>query len=127
MAKWERLVVYSLLLVALFMGFRSNQQLITAMEGVSEEIRAKRFVVVNELGREMVVLDSSREGGGLVVLNNEGMPVGALGAGAAGGGVFGLWNPRGDERISMGSTTQDHGGIWVYDRNGKDIRFYGHR
>ncbi len=40
MAKWERLVVYSLLMVALFMGFRNNQQLITAMEGVPEEIRA---------------------------------------------------------------------------------------
>jgi len=58
MSKWERIIVYSLLLLALFLA-------LTSRFGVVEEVRAKRIVVINDNGSVGAVL--ANNGKGLVV------------------------------------------------------------
>lgn len=63
MARLERVIVYTLLLVALFLGLRNGQEPLTAAESVLDEIRAKRIVVVDDEGRERICLEVHSDGG----------------------------------------------------------------
>ncbi|NPV54738.1 MAG: hypothetical protein HPY71_14685 [Firmicutes bacterium] len=63
MAKWERYIVYPLLFVALFFGVVRETWVLQAAESIVDEIRARRMVVVDEAGRELVVLYTNEDGG----------------------------------------------------------------
>ncbi len=141
------------------------------MEGVPDEIRARKFVVVDEKGERIAVLEFTEEGhGALGLLNNNGVtqvelvagensgvafnaPDGNLRAaivlegGVAGlllvdpkgtpqvtaaatgeeGGIIDLRAEKGYERIFLGSTRDNHGAIWVFDKYGENPQSYGHR
>ena len=57
MAKWERLVVYSLLFVSLYLGLKDySADVLQAQTGVVQEIRTNRVVVVDKQGRDRIVL-----------------------------------------------------------------------
>ncbi|NPV81465.1 MAG: hypothetical protein HPY52_14575 [Firmicutes bacterium] len=93
MAKWERYIVYPLLFVALFFGVARETRVLQAAESIVDEIRARRIVVVDEAGREQVVLRSAardREweaGGQIEVFNKEGKRQLALGVTIGGGAI----------------------------------------
>ncbi len=99
MARWERLIIYPVLMVFLFslvtgLGFPVLQ----ADPEIREEIRAKRIALVNEENEE----------------------IGVLRVNPAGGGRLGLFNSEGQELISLGETSTGNGAIIVYDKDGRN-------
>lgn len=72
MAKWERYIVYPLLFVALFFGVARETRMLQAAESIVDEIRARRVVVVDEAGRERVVIRGDENGGQLEMFNKGG-------------------------------------------------------
>jgi hypothetical protein len=60
MSKWERIIVYPLLLLTLFLALTSHF-------GIVEEVKARRVVVVNDDGSIGAIL--ANNGKGLVVYN----------------------------------------------------------
>lgn len=139
MAKWERYIVYPLLMVALFFGLSRETRVLDAAQGVIDEIRARRVVVVDEDGQEQVVLETDYGGDGrlsvnnsrgtemvslrvapyggtLVVFNNAGTPVGLLRA-YENGGVFGISNNAGT--LVSGLRADENGGaLSIYNSKG---------
>jgi len=100
LARWERLIIYPLLMVFLF-ALISGFPALQADPEVKEEIRAKRIALVNEENNEVAVLRVN----------------------PAGGGRLGIFNSQGQELLSLGETSQGNGAILVYDKDGQNPIF----
>ena len=103
-----------------------------------------RIDVYNEKNTRVVSLDSFRGGGSLDVYNEQGAFVvsldsfggdGSLSVNDRGGklmanlnaydgGSLSLYNPKGGERASLYVNTNDHAGLWLYDKYGEESRAY---
>jgi len=57
--------------------------------------------------------------------NKEGDVGTMMGTGKEGGSIF-TNNKNGHSLVDIFHTQEGHGGIWVYDREGKNHAFYGH-
>ena len=91
MAKWERLIVYPLLLVALFFGVSSNNgTMLEATETVEDEIRTRRVVIVGDDGQTKAVLGVNEQDGG----------------------SLNLWGP--EETFILLSTTREQSGLHLH-------------
>lgn len=97
LARWERLIIYPLLMVFLFALIAGLPSLHADPE-IKEEIRARRIALVNENNDEIAVLRVN----------------------PAGGARFGLFNSEGLELVSLGETSQGNGAVIIYDKNGEN-------
>lgn len=114
-----------------------------ASEGIPDVIRARKFVVVSEEGREVVVIKSWKYGGWfqikssdgiksthllshdgkglgrLDIKNKEGKNIFFVGADVVGNGAVSLNNKEGKGIITLGFTVTDNGHLVVKSREGK--------
>ncbi len=100
MARWERLIIYPLLMVcllAIITGIPSLQ----ADPEIQEEVRARRIALINDNNDEVAVMRVN----------------------PAGGGRIGLFNSAGEELISLGETSEGNGAILIYDKDGENPIF----
>ena len=98
MAKWERFIVYPLLLVALFLSVSNSERVLEATESVADEVRARRIVVVGEKGNNGIVLDTN----------------------FLGGGSLSIYDPAGEQEILLDSIGIG-GSLSLYNRNGTNV------
>ncbi len=96
MARWERLIIYPLLMVC-FLAIITGIPSLQADPEILEEVRARRISLVNDNNDEVAVLRVN----------------------PAGGGRIGLFNSAGEELISLGETSKGDGAILIYDKDGE--------
>ena len=121
MKAFERIFLYSVLAVLVFYVFLVDGN-VESKVAIQEEIRARRIVIVNDEGQEVIMLcaDSRTGGGGRVdILNGNGTSGLFMSAGKKGGGI-GVKDKYGNLVISM-FAVEDTGTIAVCDRDGKVI------
>ena len=70
MKAFERIFLYSLLAVLIFYVFLVGNK-VESQVAIQEEIRARRIVIVNGAGQEVVELGANKNGGIISVANNE--------------------------------------------------------
>ncbi|SDM36021.1 hypothetical protein [Halarsenatibacter silvermanii] len=146
MHKYERFIIYPLLIAALFYGFSGGEMDTTAQkyydEILSGRITAENITVtesldvLNEEGKFSASLTQNPEGKGELILNNsEGEKRIKMGTGrdGGGGGMLSVYNNHGNIVIHATQTLPDdegegggHGGILIYDRDGEEFRSYDH-
>src|SRR5690606_4355917 len=92
MSKYERLIIYPLLFLALFSAL-TGVNIVSATQQVWDRIVAREVVIVNDEGQEVAVLkyDQEKENPSLELFNNAGDRVVSLLA-YADGGIVGLFN-----------------------------------
>jgi len=121
MKAFERIFLYSVLAVLVFYVFLVDGN-VESKVAIQEEIRARRIIIVNDEGQEVIMLcaDSRTGGGGRVdILNGNGTSGLFMSAGKKGGGI-GVKDKYGNLVISM-FAVEDTGTIAVCDRDGKVI------
>jgi len=117
----ERIFLYSALAILVFYVFLVDGN-VESKVAIQEEIRARRIIIVNDEGQEVIMLcaDSRTGGGGRVdILNGNGTSGLFMSAGKKGGGI-GVKDKYGNLVISM-FAVEDTGTIAVCDRDGKVI------
>jgi hypothetical protein len=83
---------------------------------VVQDIRARKIVIVDDKGKEMVHLLTGVHGGVLNLFSSNGIPVVRIGAGEKGGKVA-LADPKGDQYLQL--TSEETGGeVVVSDKKG---------
>ena len=121
MKAFERIFLYSVLAILVFYVFLVDNK-VESQVAIQEEIRARRIIIVNDEGQEVIMLcaDSRTGGGGRVdILNGNGTSGLFMSAGKKGGGI-GVKDKYGNLVISM-FAVEDTGTIAVCDRDGKVI------
>ena len=86
MSKYERLIIYPLLFLALFSAL-TGVNIVNATQQVLERIVAREIVVVNDEGQEVAVLkyDEQKQNASFEMFNNDGRRVVSLLSYADGG------------------------------------------
>ena len=141
MHKYERFIIYPLLILALFYGMAGNQ-VMTSAQKVYDEIVTKDIKVVNNQGEEVLRMGVGTSGNGLLtVYDNDGEELIYLGAytyngeenGKESAGLITVSNKYNETVIGLGITKPDedghggnHGVIAVFDRYGENPASYGH-
>jgi len=83
----ERIFLYSVLAILVFYVFLVDNK-VESQVAIQEEIRARRIVIVNDEGREVVLLSASKDGNGAIVIcNKDGTPAAFMGANEYGGAM----------------------------------------
>lgn len=121
MKKLERILIYSVLAILVFYVFLVDGN-VESQVVIQEEIRARRIIIVNDEGQEVIMLcaDSRTGGGGRVdILNGNGTSGLFMSAGKKGGGI-GVKDKYGNLVITI-FTVENKGTIAVCDRDGKVI------
>jgi len=122
MKAFERIFLYSVLAILVFYVFLVDGN-VESKVAIQEEIRARRIVIVNDEGREVVLLcaDSRTGGGGRIdILNGNGTSGAIMSAGKKGGGIA-INNKYGELAIFMFTNYEDEGMVGVCNRDGKYI------
>ena len=70
MKKLERIFLYSMLAILFFYVFLVDGN-VESQEAIQEEIRARRIVIVNDAGQEVVKLLTNNEDNGVVQIYNK--------------------------------------------------------
>jgi len=96
MHKYERFIIYPLLIVALFYGFAGEQMGTTAQE-VMDKLVVREISVVNSRNNEVINI------------GNRGM---------FGGGSFEIYNATNNAIVTLSSTIEGSGAIEVYGKEG---------
>ena len=93
-----------------------------AAEGVPEALRARKFVVVNEQGREVVVIGSSKSGGMVATYPAKGImwPSVLIAHGRKGDGQLEISNKKNQLIIIAGAQVKGDGILRIADRAGKN-------
>jgi len=140
MKKFERIFLYSMLAILFFYVFLVDGN-VESQEVVQQEIRARRIIIVNDLGQEVVELSINVKNNGLVVIynksgnvvagmganedagiitahNKDGKTVAVMGA-SEDGGIITVVNKDGNAVIGMGADENDNGEIVVFSKSRK--------
>lgn len=114
MSKYERLIIYPLLFLALFASL-TGVNLANATQQWFERIVAREVVIVNDEGQEVAVLkyDQDKENPSFELFNNEGRRVVSL-LSYADGGAVGIFNQEGHLTAAI-QNEADAGAILVYN------------
>ena len=92
--------------------------LITNLNGVHSSVRANRFIVVNQDGKEVVHLTETTVGNGVVItLNGKGQTLVTLTATTDGEGMVITENGKGQTLVRLGANTDGEGRVTT--KNGK--------
>lgn len=138
MHKYERFIIYPLLILALFYGMAGDQVMTSATQ-VYNEIVAKDISILNNKGELAMRMTSDVNGSGQIRLyDNEGRQLIYLGGNDVKknedpGGLITVSNKYHNKVISLSETLPDenekgpyHGIIYVFDRYGESHNSYGH-
>ncbi len=134
MTKYERFIIYPLLILSLvtsfvgmdFAGAASMVEDLVMGEIEAEKIQVERLEVVDEEGEVMIVLGRGNHGGsGLAMYDQWGRSQLVLEA-AMKGGMLVVRNSRNNHVASVGVSEKDEGGLWVFDKEGEDSTHYGY-
>lgn len=83
----ERIFFYSVLAILVFYVFLVDNN-VESQGAIQEEIRARRIVIYNDAGQEVVWLSADKDGyGGIVIDNKDGTPVAGMVADENGGSI----------------------------------------
>ena len=116
MKAFERIFLYSVLAILVFYVFLVDDN-VESKVAIQEAIRARIITIVNDEGRDVVILWTNKDGDGLIsVINKDGAPVVYMGADED-GGVIGVGNKDGIRVVGMGAY-KDDGIIRVYSKQG---------
>lgn len=156
MARFERFIIYPLLLLCLLymaidkdpLSARDSEvyyesivadkitaSMITADDiTIKEELLAlgsivtlKELILLNEEGQRMVILSINAEAGGsLEIFNQEGRRAADLSTFNQ-SGLLMLSNGEGEIILRLGEDREGHGLIGVFDREGGSPSYYGHQ
>jgi hypothetical protein len=105
MKKLERIFLYTVLAILVFYVFLVDNNA-ESQVAIQEEIRAKRIVIVNDAGQEVVKLLTNDEDNGVVQIHN---------------GVVQIFNKDGSLVAEMRVSKNDNGEILVANKNHKVI------
>ena len=110
-----RIITFSLAAVVLaLIGIAA-----TSPKETSEEIRAKKLVIVNDQGKESILLTAGKQGGGLVLFDDVGHPMVIAGCQETGGN-FAVMRKGGGEFLR--AVSEGMGGQFSFvDKSGKKI------
>ena len=135
MHKYERFIIYPLLILALFYGM-AGDQVMTSAQKVYDEIVAKNISIVNEQGERILLIGNDVNGSGSIDLyDNEGDKLIGLGSSSNEGmsGLVTVYNKYHNKVIYLTQTLPNeerkggyHGIIAVLDRYGENPATYGH-
>ncbi|MBA7692345.1 hypothetical protein ES703_100912 [subsurface metagenome] len=116
MKKFERFIIYPLLIVALFYII-SGQQIIISAENILDKLVVREIFVVNDRGQEVVNISANNGGGGSIwTLNKDGVVGTSMGS-VSDGGIITTYNK--DGVIGAFITSDDTGGlICTFNKNG---------
>lgn len=116
MKKFERFIIYPLLIVALFYII-SGQQIIISAENILDKLVVREIFVVNDSGQEVVNISANNDGGGSIwTLNKDGVVGTSMGS-VSDGGIITTYNR--DGVIGAFITSDDTGGlICTFNKNG---------
>jgi len=101
----ERIFLYSALAILFFYVFLVDGN-VESKVAIQEEIRARRIVIVNDTGQEVVKLLTNDEDNGVVQIHN---------------GVVQIYNKNGTLVAEMRVSKNDNGEILVGNKNNKVI------
>jgi len=105
MKAFERIFLYSVLAILVFYVFLVDNK-VESKVAIQEEIRARRIVIVNDAGQEVVKLLTNDEDNGVVQIHN---------------GVVQIYNKDGTLVAEMRVSKNDNGEILVGNKNNKVI------
>lgn len=105
MKVFERIFLYAVLAILMFYVFLVDGN-VESKVAIQEEIRARRIVIVNDAGREVVKLLTNDEDNGVVQIYN---------------GVVQIYNKYGTLVAEMRVSKNDNGEILVGNKNHKVI------
>ena len=147
MSKYERLLIYPLLILALAYSFLGNPAMQASQEtAVFNRIEASDIVIKNDQGTKVVSLGSTSLNGGIVrtfnedgvlgtymvtefggsvvTFNTDGVGVARI-RGVNGGGELGLYNKNEVPGIIIGATPDSGGGIMTLNKEGNNSVLIG--
>ena len=120
MKAFERIFLYSMLAVLIFYVFLVDEN-VESKVAIQEEIKARRIVIVNGAGQEVVeLLTDDKNNGGVIIYNKDGTPV-AFMAAIESCGMMSVAHKDGNAVVAMGINKNDNGEIGVFDKYGKVI------
>lgn len=126
MSKYERLIIYPLLLIALFSAL-TGVNVVNATQQILDKIVAREIVVVNNEGNTVASLkyDQRKENVSLELFSDEGVRVVSLLA-YEDGGAIGVFNHEG--YLTTAIQNEAHaGGIFLYNGTSKETKLVGLR
>lgn len=126
MSKYERLVIYPLLFIALFCAL-TGVNVVNATQQILDKIVAREVVVVNNAGNTVASLkyDESKDNVSLELFNNEGVRVVSLLA-YDDGGAIGVFNQEGHLTAAVQNEAQA-GSLYLYNGTSKKTKLVGLR
>jgi len=124
MKAFERIFLYSILAVLVFCVFLVDEN-VESKSAIQEEILAKRISIVNNEGKEVVLLSASGEDDGAIIIYNKGgTPVALIGA-SKDGGIMGVTNKGGAPVVIMRTTEYGNGDIVINNKGGASVAGMG--
>lgn len=149
MSKYERFIIYPLLVVALVYAFIGTPVIKARQETeVFDRIEAKEIVIKNDHDIEVVAISFYDEGGGIWTSSKDGIlgtgMITDLGGGSIttynknnvwgttifsgdeGGGIV-VYNKNSQPVVAISPIPEGHGGISIIDRSGQYFTLYGHK
>ncbi|NLJ79763.1 MAG: hypothetical protein GX335_01910 [Firmicutes bacterium] len=121
MSKYERWIVYPLLLIALFYSLTGGN-VVKATQELLEKIVTKELVVVNDEGKEMASLkyDSARDDIRFELYNKEGKRVVSL-LSYGEGGAIGIFNNQGHLTAAL-QNDEETGALYIFNGTKKETK-----
>jgi len=84
-------------------------------------VKAKRFEVIGDNGRMMVMLTSDRDFGLIAVVNSKKNPLVSIGADNSGNGIIRTHNPKGKQLVYIGAAPHKSGLVKINNSAGKHL------
>ena len=119
MKAFERILLYSVLAVLVFYVFLVDGN-VESQVAIQKDIRARRIVIVNDAGQEVVWLFANEDGNGVIgVCNKDGTTVAGMGVSES-GGTMEIYNDGGREVVLLSADSRTGGGgrVDILDGNG---------
>jgi len=117
MKAFERIFLYSILAVLVFYVFLVDGN-VESKVAIQEKIYARRIVIVNDAGQEIVWLFANKDGNGVIgVCNKDGTTTAGIGASES-GGTMEIYNDEGQKVVVLCADSRTEGGGRVDIFNG---------
>jgi len=120
MKAFERIFLYSVLAILVFYVFLQDSN-VESQVAIQEEIRAKSILIVNDVGKEVVVLFADKDGNGVIeIFNKFGNIVAGIGVNVYDSGAMGFFNKTGINDVNIFASEQG-GEIVINNKDGKAV------
>ena len=115
MHKYERYIIYPLLIIALFYGMSGSSIIETSAENIMNRIVGKEVVIVNDKGQEVLNISSNDSGGATLSMSDD----------AGNQGITLATYKNGSNIIGVQRPNQDMGLFMMASRDASEIQIYG--